>query len=1180
MFWHLASSSRDTRLSATADLVGAVTSFQAAHSATPKESDDDEDEDEDDSDAESGIEVDGSEDGEQIVSAEDAELDAQFARDNHPDVAYTVKRLVRGLSSSRESSRLGFAVALTEVSTAKRRVELTIKILARIPSVSAAQVMSGVLRSSQWTGGMKGREERDHMFARLFGIVALADSGALFAPTSRIEEFTTALESLLLLVEAKAWLAEAAGWALVRCTEGLIASSVSWKDDAVALITEKVYADKSWTPEKVAITLVLQRAYPKLDWKTFTAPTFKHFPLLAPLNLVTLGRVLKEGGDDDAKTGTYKPQLHFVWDAILACYFPTPIPGAAPFADLFRVVVDEALFANTSSAERKYWGFQVFERALPLLDAEAVPLIFTPNFMRSWMNNLSSPDRHLHKAAVQTARVVQDHVKANPTAGFTLLSQLVGKHGRPDFDKVTKTKTVESIMANLTTDGVAQYVAYLEGIIVNGEGDAAALEDRRAWAMDQLLALCRNGAVPKTDAWVARVLDFLLVNGFFLIRKADKKNSINALQAIPKPPLSDSNAATARTRFFSALVEITSATPAKGDDRVQGADASGKLWLTRALETFATLEKNKNVELVTDADEEIKKIRSNALEVLAKVKKDTSDAARGTVILVSFLVLQTYDDVEDALDMLDEAVTAARGMFVKKQADAEAEPIAELLDVLIALLDKGSADLRTLANLVFGMVAPAMTKSSVEHLIAQLESSAAAEAADEEDEDSEDEEEDEEEEDDEDDEDDDDEDIDESDDDNAEVDPEFRRRVAEALKVSGALDDEEDEDSDNESVWDDDQMMKVDEQLAAVFKSQAAGKSDTKSDLKHAAIESLHFKNRVLDFFDAYARKQSTSPLILSLLVPLLRLSRAGGELANKAAGVLRTRIAKGTAPPPSSVNAEEAASILAEIHDLAQHAASAEFSTLCSSASLFVARAAPTQAQEAYARTLEDFMTRKASSVHPAFVLDYARRNAAKAWSLAPSLVELCAPGKSANAFRQTQGYTVLQALIGHLPALVKSGDVTQAEAEKVLKGAMGGVYDTFEVAAAGEGGYKADRLKEVAKFALAVARAGKALGVDVEGGRLEGVSEKMREGKTKEMKGVLGLLQQLGAVLGKEGKKEKSKAKGKMGKKEEEEKMDVDGEVEAEEEEKTTPKKRKAEGKEGKTVKKVKTKSKKTAA
>lgn len=117
LFWHLASSSRDTRLSATADLVSAVTAFQATHSTAPTQEPGSEDEDdEDDSDAESGMEVDESDDGEErLISAEDAELDAKFVRDNHPDVAYTVKRLVRGLSSSRESSRLGFAVALTEV---------------------------------------------------------------------------------------------------------------------------------------------------------------------------------------------------------------------------------------------------------------------------------------------------------------------------------------------------------------------------------------------------------------------------------------------------------------------------------------------------------------------------------------------------------------------------------------------------------------------------------------------------------------------------------------------------------------------------------------------------------------------------------------------------------------------------------------------------------------------------------------------------------------------------------------------------------------------------------------------------------------------------------------------------------------------------------------------------------
>ena len=36
---------------------------------------------------------------------------------NAADVSYSIRRLVRGLASPRESSRLGFAVALTEVRT-------------------------------------------------------------------------------------------------------------------------------------------------------------------------------------------------------------------------------------------------------------------------------------------------------------------------------------------------------------------------------------------------------------------------------------------------------------------------------------------------------------------------------------------------------------------------------------------------------------------------------------------------------------------------------------------------------------------------------------------------------------------------------------------------------------------------------------------------------------------------------------------------------------------------------------------------------------------------------------------------------------------------------------------------------------------------------------------------------
>jgi DNA polymerase phi len=59
--------------------------------------------------------------------------------------------------------------------------------------------------------------------------------------------------------------------------------------------------------------------------------------------------------------------------------------------------------------------------------------------------------------------------------------------------------------------------------------DTATLEERRIWALDQLVALCRNTSVPKEDAWLSSTIDFLLVHGFFIIRKVDKKSPITAV---------------------------------------------------------------------------------------------------------------------------------------------------------------------------------------------------------------------------------------------------------------------------------------------------------------------------------------------------------------------------------------------------------------------------------------------------------------------------------------------------------------------------------------------------------------------------------------------------------------------------------------------------------------------------
>ena len=52
-------------------------------------------------------------------------------------------------------------------------------------------------------------------------------------------------------------------------------------------------------------------------------------------------------------------------------------------------------------------------------------------------------------------------MKNSPKIGFSLILQLTGVNGSRQFDKLTKTKTVESILTSMDDDGIRSYIDYL-----------------------------------------------------------------------------------------------------------------------------------------------------------------------------------------------------------------------------------------------------------------------------------------------------------------------------------------------------------------------------------------------------------------------------------------------------------------------------------------------------------------------------------------------------------------------------------------------------------------------------------------------------------------------------------------------------------------------------------------------
>ena len=64
------------------------------------------------------------------------------------------------------------------------------------------------------------------------------------------------------------------------------------------------------------------------------------------------------------------------------------------------------------------------------------------------------------------------------------------------------------------------------------------MNTRRAWVIEQLSALIRNGAIPKSDAWIQTILDWLAVHGLFIIAKKSEKAAITAVSSsslCPRP---------------------------------------------------------------------------------------------------------------------------------------------------------------------------------------------------------------------------------------------------------------------------------------------------------------------------------------------------------------------------------------------------------------------------------------------------------------------------------------------------------------------------------------------------------------------------------------------------------------------------------------------------------------------
>lgn len=131
--------------------------------------------------------------------------------------------------------------------------------------------------------------------------------------------------------------------------------------------------------------------------------------------------------------------------------------------------------------------------------------------------------------------IIHQVAASNKEVGFALVTQLLGKHGTPHFDRVTKTKTVETLLGTMDAAGVQSYITFLTNTFLRQSDSASPkkVDTQRQWAVDQMHALVRSARIPKEEVWLLAVLEFFLVHAFFEVKKVNRKSAFTEVCSTP-----------------------------------------------------------------------------------------------------------------------------------------------------------------------------------------------------------------------------------------------------------------------------------------------------------------------------------------------------------------------------------------------------------------------------------------------------------------------------------------------------------------------------------------------------------------------------------------------------------------------------------------------------------------------
>ncbi|XP_042579090.1 myb-binding protein 1A-like protein isoform X1 [Cyprinus carpio] len=842
------------------------------------------------------------------------------------ELKYSLKRLVDGLSHTRDDARSGYSVALAQL-------------LSVFEEISLKSTLDSVKEKHNLQRAKK-KFIRNAAFGNFFGVLALSQSTRLHKEPQVMLECVKLLQSLS---QYREHLRD-----LPRKTMVDILSETP-KEVFEEVLLSALQSDLTSalnTPEQLELLLVAMQKFPSVLKPKKLKKLLGAAAVITKENMPKLVEVLKMAARSVKKDNILPPVALDLLQASLR-------------EDNFEMFWNEAIIKGMLSempGPTHYLGFRLLGASLPLLSVPQLEFVLSGDVMRYYgQHMLSAQLAYRFKFAPEMEKYVSEFMQGCADAdkqlavvlGFTQLTN----QGYPVVPSSWK------VLEHMDLCALQQYVKWLMEAFCKpqlekcldfstrrqkGNQESEVESDScvarfRKWIVPRLSFIVENHQIKKEEGLVMKMARFIFFHAFFDVKKPTPEipETVQALSV----PIDQQTRATISSAFYGLLQGLNSMA-VLGDSpeaeklnsrRILGVKADGSMWIYCVVQYATTLlNQSKHVQCVQTLSPEQRQGWDSMLESVEalrkKAKKSSSPEHTAFQYLFLLVGIQMFKAPDESLELLNDLRTCVEKAQAKKSKKKKAkgescveEPhwVEVVVEILLSLLSQPSRLIRSVCKAVFSRICPHLTQEALSSILNVLdpnkdEDESGVMVTDEKEkkrkhkeEDKQDNEEEEEEEDEDgsdsssDDEEDEDEDMEEG----KEVDQNFRLDLMKVLQGQNALATEED--GSDEEELDDAAMMKLDGSLASLFlehKKKIQAKKDEKDRLRKEKVLVRDFKIKVLDMVEMFLNKQGSSALVLGMVEPLLSVIENGmssetsqqeQDFLRKAADIFRNRLCR-----------------------------------------------------------------------------------------------------------------------------------------------------------------------------------------------------------------------------------------------------------------------------------------------